>query len=124
MIVSVLQLLFVFLTEHTNVGEYTAAIDGYQILKPDSVSKHISYHPQSPLLCTGSAISRRKYNKPCLGIIAGLLTMSGLLWRHSMCTPWWDSVCGLPIINCKRFIKRTVLFEHAFPISLYYAQEK
>lgn len=105
MIVSVLQLLFVFLTEHTNVGEYTAAIDGYQILKPDSVSKHISYHPQSPLLCTGSAISRRKYNKPCLGIITGLLTMSGLLWRHSMCTQWWDSICGLPIINCKRFIK-------------------
>lgn len=41
-IVSVLQLLFVFLAGHTNAGEYTAALDGYQILKPDLMSKHIS----------------------------------------------------------------------------------
>lgn len=42
MIVSVLQLLFVFPAERTNAGEYTAALDGYQILKPDLMSKHIS----------------------------------------------------------------------------------
>lgn len=31
-----------FLAEHTNVREYAAALDGYQILKPDLLSKHIS----------------------------------------------------------------------------------
>lgn len=41
-ILSVLRLLFVFLTEYTNVGEHTAALDAYQILKPDLMSKHIS----------------------------------------------------------------------------------
>lgn len=34
--------LFVLITEHTNIREYASALDGYQILKSDLISKHIS----------------------------------------------------------------------------------
>lgn len=38
----VLKRLFVFLTEHTNVSELSAALDSYKILEPSLMSKHIS----------------------------------------------------------------------------------
>lgn len=70
------------------------------------MSKYISWHPQCLLIHAHAAVSRRKYNKPSLGIDTGLLTTSCLLQRNgrynSMCAQWWGSACGLQIMKYKR----------------------